>query len=389
MIPPLRVLHSVNSLAAAHGGPSRAIVALAEAQARAGARVQIASRPEAGHEAGPIIAPAPALVQSLPLPGSPLASGQALARIVAAHAAAPGPAILHDNGLWLPINYFAATAARRHGLPYVISPHGALSPWALAWHAARKRLVLALYQRRLLTAAAGLIASAEPERAHIRKLAPKTPIAVIPNGVDVPAKLPPKAPETPRTLLFLSRLHPVKNLPALISAWGKVLAAPTLADWQLRIIGPDEAGYAETLAPLIAALGPRPRITLEGPADDAAKAAAFSQAQAFILPSLSENFGIAVAEALAHGLPAITTTGMPWSDLVPAGAGWRCPPDAAALAATLVEALSLPPAALAAMGMRGRALVIARYGWPRIAAQSLAFYEWLLHGGPRPDFVET
>lgn len=385
MNPPLRVLHSVNSLAAAHGGPSRAIVALAEAQARAGAIVQIASR----SEAGPIIAPDPALVQSLALPGSTLASGQALARAIRAHAAMPGSAILHDNGLWLPINYFAASAARRHGLAYVISPHGALSPWALAWHGVRKRIVLALYQKRLLRAASGLIASAEPERAHIRSMAPRTPIAIIPNGVDVPDTLPPRPPEKVRTLLFLSRLHPVKNLPALISAWAQVLATPGLADWHLRIIGPDEAGHAKTLAPLIDALGPTPRITLEGPADDAAKAAAFAQAQAFILPSLSENFGIAVAEALAHGLPAITTSGMPWADLPAAGAGWHCPPGAASLADVLRAALALPPEALTAMGARGRALVIARYSWPQIAARSLAFYEWLLHGGPRPDFVDA
>jgi glycosyltransferase involved in cell wall biosynthesis len=168
-----------------------------------------------------------------------------------------------------------------------------------------------------------------------------------------------------------------------------VLATPALADWQLRIIGPDEDGHAETLRPLIERLGPSPRITLEGPADDAAKAAAFARAQAFILPSLSENFGIAVAEALAHGLPAITTTGTPWADLPVTGAGWHCPPDAASLAKTLMDALALPPAALAAMGARGRAHVAARYGWPHIAAQSLAFYEWLLHGGTKPDFVET
>lgn len=381
----LRVLHSVNDLAQVHGGPSRAIVALAEAQARSGATVQIAARaaPSAA------ILPDPALVRLTRLQGGLLARSRALGALVSAHASEPGPAVLHDNGLWLPNNFAAARAARKHRLGYVISPHGALAPWALAWHPVRKRIASALFQQRLLDGAAGLVAAAEPERAHIRSRVRRVPIAVIPNGVDIPALAAPAKPAKTRTLLFLSRLHPVKNLPALISGWSRVLAEPSLSDWHLRIVGPDEDSHVQTLLPLIAALGPNPRITLEGAADDTAKAALFAAADAFILPSLSENFGIVVAEALAHGLPAITTTGTPWADLPAAGAGWHCAPDATSLAQTLLAALSLPPAALQAMGARGRALVTARYGWPSIAAQSLAFYTWLLTGGPTPDFVDV
>lgn len=385
MTQPPRILHSVNNLAEAHGGPSRAIVALAEAQARAGAKVEIAARATSCA----VITPDPALVCLTVLRGNLISRSRALAAHVAAHASASGPAILHDNGLWLPSNLVAARSAQRHGLAYVISPHGALAPWALAWHPWRKRIARAVFQQRLLGAAAGLIAAAEPERGHIRAVVPRVPIAIIPNGVDIPAMLAPAVPRSERTLLFLSRLHPVKNLPALISAWRRVLATPDLCDWHLRIVGPDEDGHAQVLRPLIKALGPAARITLEGAAADAQKTAIFAGADAFILPSLSENFGIVVAEALAQGLPAITTTGTPWADLPAAGAGWHCAPDVPALAQTLLAALSLPPAALQAMGARGRALVTARYSWPNIAAQSLAFYSWLLSGGPAPDFVET
>lgn len=384
------ILHSVDSLAEAHGGPSRSIVALAEAQAqnqaqaRTSAHIRLLTRTEPA--GSPIIAPDPSLVGLTQITGATrIARFRALQAAIRAHP----PTLLHDNALWLPANLATTGTARALGIPHVISPHGSLSPWALAWHPWRKRAALALYQQRLLITAAGLIASAEPERAHIRAQVPRARIAIIPNGVDVPTTRPPKPPASPRTLLFLSRLHPVKNLPALIAAWAQIITDPAYDQWHLRIAGPDEAGHAATLAPLIAALGPTARITLTGPVPDAQKAQAFAAAEAFILPSLSENFGIAVAEALAHGLPAITTTGTPWSDLPAAHAGWHTAPDPASLAHTLRDALSRSPQDLAAMGARGRTLVETRYSWPRIAAQTLSFYEWLLHGGPTPDFVEA
>lgn len=374
----MKILHSVNSLAAAHGGPSRAIVALAEAQARAGASVHLAAQTPA-----PAILPDAALVGLSALTGSTLARAREIGRLI------PGHDIVHDHGLWLPTNLGAGTAAARANIPLVISPHGALAPWALAWSKRRKQMARLLFQQHLLDGASGLIAAAPPEAGHIRAVTRRPPIAIIPNGVDIPEAVPARATSGPFTLLFLSRLHPVKNLAALIGAWGRVLATPGLGDWHLRIIGPDEDSHGATLAPLIAALGPAPRLTLEGPAEGHAKTAAFAAAHAFILPSLSENFGIAVAEALAHGLPAITTTGTPWAELPAAGAGWHCAPDVDSLAETLVSALGQPPAELAAMGARGRALVAARYGWPQIAAQTLTFFQWLRRGGSKPDFVQT
>ncbi|WP_207792283.1 glycosyltransferase [Polymorphobacter multimanifer] len=376
----MRLVQSVDSLAEKHGGPSRAIVMLAEAQARAGSDVQLIARAEADKP----YAPDPALV--------PLTLAQGFAercRHTAALLRSEAPSLLHDNGLWLPANLAATATARRLGRPHVISPHGMLAPWALAWRPWRKRIASALFQQSLLESAAGLVAAAEPERSHIRARLPRARIATIANGVNIPASLPARAPQPMRTLLFMSRLHPVKNLPALIAAWGRIIADPTFDAWRLHIAGPDEDGHRAELAPLVTALGQHPRITFTGPVSEADKVATYAAADLFILPSLSENFGIVVAEALAHGLPAITTHATPWSDLPREGAGFHGAPDAASLEAMLRQALACPPAELIAMGARGRALVERRFGWPRIAAQSLAFYEWLLHGGPTPDFVEA
>ncbi len=385
----LGVIHSVDSLAERHGGPSRSIVALAEAQARAGAGVRLLCIAPADDSA--LILPDPALVALVQVQaGGSLARLRAVRAALTAMANETPPALLHDHGLWLPANLASTGWAYRRGLPYVISPHGMLSPWALAWRPGRKRLARALYQQRLLDRAAGLVASAEAELADIRAVVPRVPIAIIPNGVDIPA-IPPQRTADPnrRRLLFLSRLHPVKNLPALIDAWARIAADPAFAAWELKIAGPDEDGHRAVLQAALAALGPDARITLAPAVPDSAKAAEYAAAEAFILPSLSENFGIVVAEAMAHGLPVITTTGTPWAELPAAGAGWHCAPDAASLAATLADALGRPPAELAAMGARGRALAERRFGWPGIAEKSLEFYRWLVSGGPRPDHVDS
>jgi len=380
----LRIIQTVDSLAERKGGPSRTIVQLAQAQAGLGAELHLITRKEP--DDAPLLRPDPALV-SLIVTNSLRDHLHQIDSLLSA----PGPALVHDNGVWLLSNWAAARAARRKGRPYVISPHGMLEPWALAWNPGRKRVALALFQQRLLTGAAGLLATAEQERQNLRNLVPHTPIAVIANGVALPATIPPHNldPKAPRTLLFLSRIHPKKNLPALITAWQSLLPRPDLAPWQLLIIGPDERGHAEQLQRQIDTLGPNPRIKLQGPVADDAKFAVFAAADLFILPSNSENFGIVVAEALAHGRPVITTRGTPWADLPALKAGWWTEPTSEALAEAMAEAMTLPPAAREEMGARGAALVAARYGWPRIAAQTLSFYHWLLRGGPKPEFVDA
>lgn len=380
----LRILQSVDSLAAQHGGPSRSIVQLSEALARRGTDVTLITRQEP--HGTTLVTPDKALAR-LSLVSGLRDRQQEIAR----HLDAPGPALLHDNGLWLPSNWIAARTARRLGRPYVISPHGALTPWALAWHPWRKRLALALFQHRLLAQASGLIASAEPERAGIRRLVQRPPIAVIANGIALPDTIPEHdfAPESPRTLLFLSRLHPVKNLPSLISAWARLLPRPEFRNWQLVIAGPEEVGHRAELDRQVESLGPAPRISFAGPVPDERKSAVYASADLFILPSNSENFGLVVAEALAHGRPVITTTGTPWSDLPALGAGWWTAPTAEALADAMAEAMALPAEARAAMGRRGAAMVASRYGWPQIAGQTLAFYQWLVSGGPKPPFVDA
>ncbi len=387
-------IQTIPDISTGNGGPSRACRSLCEAMAREGAQIHMFAG-DHHHPASALLLPDPALVDARLVPirrrfGLPVYGFDAAIRALPK----TGRAILHDNGIWSPGNFAATTAAARHGIATVISPHGMLEPWALAHKPWRKRIAWRLYQQRLLGAAIGLHATAEPERASIRARLPHAPIAVIPNGVECPATAPDPPRHTTavtRTVLMLGRLHPVKNLPGLIVAWGIIAADPALDAWHLEIRGPDNDGHRATLAAAIAAAGLGHRITLGGAVDEAGKAALFARAELFVLPSFSENFGIVVAEALAHGLPVIASRGTPWAELVTQRCGWHVAPDPASLAAGLAAAMALPARERGAMGARGHFWVKTAFGWPGIARRMLTYYDWLQADrgrGPPPDFVD-
>lgn len=376
---PLRIVHTIGDVSADAGGPPRCVRALCEAMARAGAEVTLLTG--AGQDEARLLVPDPALVTTRFVPANRRFGfaapdyGPALAAIA--------PDIIHDNGIWSPSSIAATTAAGRLRLPYVVSLHGMLEPWALNHRRFKKRLAWPAYQHRLLTAAAGLHATAPPECQSIRARFPDHPIGVIANGVDGP-----DSPVDPahriganrRTLLVLSRLHPVKNLPGLVTAFARLAPDPAFADWSLAIHGPDADGHRAVVATAIAAAGMTDRIRLGDAVPESGKAALFADADLFILPSFSENFGIVVAEALAHGVPVIASTGTPWAELPRVGAGWHVAPDPDSLAHALATAMALPAAARAEMGARGMAHARQVFSWDRIADQMLGFYDWLLSG---------
>jgi glycosyltransferase involved in cell wall biosynthesis len=389
----LHIIQTVATIAEWSGGPSRAIRDLCEALGRTGARVSLVVGDDPTRD-DVLLAPDPALatltivpaVRRFGIPWQDLSTAiGALLR--------PGEAtIIHDNGIWTPANIAAAAAARRHRLPLVISPHGMLDAWAMAHHGGRKRIAWALYQRRLLQQAAGLCATAPREAGPIHALFPGKPVALIANGVACPEQLPDRTARdtaSARTILYMSRIHPVKNLLALVDAWASLATDPAFAAWTLVIAGPDELGHRAEVAARIKSLGIGSRIRLRGPVPDTEKAAAFADADVFVLPSFTENFGIVVAEALAAGVPAIVSNGAPWASIESAGCGWFTGTDAASLADAMAAAMRLSPAERRAMGARGHAHVRQNFGWERIALQASGYYQWLLNGGPRPEFVHV
>jgi glycosyltransferase involved in cell wall biosynthesis len=257
---------------------------------------------------------------------------------------------------------------------------------ALRISAWKKRPFWWLAQRWALQAADCLHATASSEYAEIRAAGLKNPVAVIPNGIDVPepATMPARGAAGHGIVLSLGRIHPKKGLDRLVRAWA--LIEPELPTWRLRIVGPAEVGHDKELAALARTLGLE-RVSIEGPLYGAEKLRAYRDAELFVLPTRNENFALTVAEALAAEVPVISTRGAPWAGLDTERCGWWIDHGVAPLAAALRHAMTIGCAERRAMGARGRAWMARDFGWDRIAGDMLRVYSWLKFGGEPPRSV--
>jgi glycosyltransferase involved in cell wall biosynthesis len=360
----VKILLAVASLRPEQGGPAYSVSGLARALASDGVEVGLWAADQSA-TTSPLLS---GLTSVRPLAGTARESLEAFGR----------PDVIHDNGIWLFHNHALARLARDQGIPRVVSTRGMLEPWALRHKAAKKRLAWWAYQRLDMRSARFHHATSDCEATHLRELNLGVPIAHVSNGVDLPADgaivraVPGGVGQVgPRTALFLGRIYPVKGLPMLVEAWARVRPC----GWVLRIAGPDEAGHRTEVEQAVAAAGLRDEVFFTGPADRVAKRSAFFNADIFVLPTHSESFGMAVAEALAHGLPVLTTTGAPWRCLVDAGCGWWVEPTTDGITAGLREATSLDGAVLRRMGTIGRSVVEERFQWSRVSRAMIDVYE--------------
>jgi glycosyltransferase involved in cell wall biosynthesis len=224
--------------------------------------------------------------------------------------------------------------------------------------------------------------------ASIRRAGFKNPIALVPNGVNLPATVAQsEASQTlrPARALFLSRIHPKKGLLNLIDAWARVRPS----NWELCIAGPDQANHLSAVSRLVHAHGLQHHVRFLGELWGEAKTRAFLESDFFVLPSFSENFGLVIAEALAHSVPVITTQATPWRELRDHSCGWWIELGVEPLAQALQHAFAIPGAALREMGGRGRKLVDAKYRWEPIGRSMLEVYQWMLSHRDKPEYVLT
>jgi len=284
------------------------------------------------------------------------------------------PALIHVHGLWFPFETRACRLALKKGLKLVVSPHGMLDPWALKQKWWKKKIAWYLYQKRLLEKADLLIVNSERERCHLLNLGIRTETAVIPNGVqmDVQERVLERQRKE-RTLLFLSRIAPGKGVPELLEAWHHI---PDKRGYKLRLIGYAQPSYGQKIMALIKKLGLSDSVSMEGPLYGEEKWQAFYDADYFVLPSHSENFAIVVAEALAAGLPVITTDQTPWQRLVSDGAGWICGVTSEEVERAVVNAIELEEQQRMRMVEKARA-ISKDYDWNTIVGQYRDVYGWL------------
>ncbi len=315
---------------------------------------------------------------------------------LAAAALAATPELAHIHGLWRSPTRIATRLAAA-GLPLVIAPHGMLDAGAMAISRRKKQLVWRLWEYRSLSAARCLHALCPAEAAAIRTLLPHAPIAVIPNGVAIPASpadasIPPPTwakaiPAGEQVLLFLGRFHSKKGLDPLLAAWQAAAAAAERAGWWLALVGYGDDGALARRVATAQRGGELQRLLVFGPVFASEKAAVLQAASAFVLPSFSEGLPMAALEAMAHSLPCLLSNACNLPQAFTARAALPAEPEPTALAAALHQLFSLSAAEQAAMGMAGRALVAEQFSWPEVADQTRQLYQWILGGGQPPAFV--
>ena len=291
--------------------------------------------------------------------------------------------VVHNHSIWLRTLHYAHLRAKKARVPLVISPRGMMSQWAWNHRRWRKQLSRHFIHPGALEAAAGWHATSEEEAAEIRALGFKQPVCVAPNGVAAPSPAEHAAaqmywreacPDVARrhTVLFYSRFHRKKRVLELIDLW--LERAPD--DWVLLMVGlPDDYTPAQLETYVMRSSGSGRVHVFDG----GNRPPPFAVASLFLLPSHNENFGLSIAESMAHGVPVLVTDTTPWSALNSKHAGWCVPWED--FPTVLPAALAETPAQLAARGALARDWVLADFSWDQSAGVLAQFYQQL-RGAP-------
>lgn len=303
-----------------------------------------------------------------------------------------GGSIAHIQNIWDPALHHVAKECRKRGTPYVISPRGMLEPWSLKQKRMKKQLGLAIYQLKDLKEASCIHATAVSEMEHIRALGVECPIAVIPNGIKT-SDYTEKDYNAPRIgkkrMLFLSRIHPKKGIDLLLKAWN-LLPKELTTQWELVIAGEGGGDYTlDDLKAMIAKDFAHLDVIVAGPQYGEAKTKIYQSADVFVLPTWSENFGMVIAEAMCCGVPVITTTGTPWTELKEKNLGWYIDLSVENLKVAITDAMSLSDKELHDMGRRSREHILKEYSIEAVATKYKALYGWLMGENEKPEFVYT
>lgn len=349
----MKVLHVIPSVATADGGPARAVVQMVKALRENGIDAEIATTDDAGH-GNHMEVPTARFVQHLDCPviffprqiGYYKASfplGHWLRRQVRDYD------LVHIHALFSYASWAASRACRLSGVPYLVRPLGLLNRYGMEhrrpW---LKRLSFHLIERPLLNHCSAIHYTSQQEADEASRLRLQSPFAVIPLGIDLQPfenmpdarefiQLWPEAQEK-RVLLFLSRIDAKKGLDLLLPAFASVHKIHP--DALLVIAGSGDPALEAKLKDMAIELGIQNEILWTGFLDGREKLAALSAAEIFTLPSRSENFGIALLEAMAAGKACVTTVGVALAHDATPGSLNVVPLEVPALANALIDLLN-------------------------------------------------
>ena len=369
----MKLCQVVPSLEEKNGGPSKSSFALSTAFARAGHEVELLTT---GPDAADSRAEGWLRVRTFrrdwpqrlcPSAGLRAALGDSDAEVI------------HHHSLWLRTVHYAHRSAARSGAKFVVSPRGMMSTWAMRHRAWRKRFARIFVHPGALEAVNGWHATSVEEEAEIRELGFSQPICVAPNGVDRAAAAElasatahwtehcPAEAQRP-VALFYSRFHQKKRVLELIDLW--LERGPR--EWLLLLVGIPQDYTPEMLENYVMRNSGAGRVQAfagEG------RPPPYAVASLFLLPSHNENFGLVIAEAMAHGVPALVTDTTPWRALNTDDRGWCVPWNDYGDA--LVAATAEDPHRLRERGRRACEWVLREFSWDKSAHDLAVFYQSL------------
>jgi len=386
----MKILHVIASIAPRYGGPSKAVIELCRELAKVGHEVTIFTTNFDGKQN--LDVPLERLVEingfkiryfpiqwpryytvSLPLE-------RALAKNTSKFD------IVHIHSIYNFHTIAASHYCRRFNVPYLINPHGSLDPYLTRRHSIRKWIYTSISLQRDLDRAAAIHFKTHEEMRLTEPFEIKAPGVVVPNGIDPSefSHLPAsglfrcKYPELKdkKIIFFLSRINFKKGLDILARAFGEV--ARKRDDVYLVLTGPDNEGYGTKVRAWLQEKGALGRSIFTGMLLGEKKLAALRDSDIFVLPSYTENFGLAVVEAMACGLPVIISNKVNiWREVSDGGAGIVTDCDGHQVAEAIARLLD-DRNLREEMGERGKKLVEEKYTWPEVAKQMIKVYEQIL-----------
>ena len=295
--------------------------------------------------------------------------------------------IYQAQGVWLYNTYALVDVARKKGKPYVITPRGMLYPQDIAkskpWF---KKMSLKVRLLNDLNHAACVHVTCEDEMNHCRNLGVTSPIAIVPNPVEIKDYPNAKKDDVFR-LGYLGRISRRKNVEGLIYAWSE-LGDKVKDNAELLIIGGGDEEYMAFLKKEVVRLN-LSNVRFTGFISGQEKEDALSSLSVLAMPSEFENFGNVIVEGLVRGIPCIATTGAPWKDLEDYQCGWWVEYNQNAITKAVQSALETPVDELYAMGVRGKKLMKDKYSIEAVAKQMKEVYEWILGSETKPNFIYT
>lgn len=379
----MRILHVISGIDPQNGGPTNALIGLTKAQAALGLQITVVStwRYRTGLDNASSFEENGVRVRMIGPAWGPLSWHASIPSVL--RELVTGADVVHIHALFESIQHRAAMFARRQRVPYLFRPCNGLTPWSLSRSSWRKRLYLALRLRRDLDSAAAIHYTTGKERSLTAPLQLRAPVIVEPNGVDLeefrsmpaPGRFRARYPKLAgrRLLLFLGRIAAEKGLDLLVPAF----AGLAERGWALVLAGPDHRGYLPVVQQHIRSRGLDHAVHHVGALSRSERLEALADADLCVLPSYTENFGIAAVEAMAAGVAVVVSEGVGLApDIAAARAGGVASLTRESLAQELLEWTD--DQRRRAAGARAREFALTTYDWRTIAARWHDHYRNLL-----------